>query len=387
MNYNIVEKTLNFFWTALKEAPGQTRFSVADQLFNNIMEKRWAFNYEVEDLIDCLDTRLSSYEFNVKEVSESFNIQWEAICHRPKSRSIGVTQHEALRIENLVLFLIILERIGLSTYASRFVEKLLPGIKSKEKKLFSNAEIEIFWYNKTQHRYHPITLKISDAAPWPEIINEIKTPTGYTIHLKGDADGRPTTLTVSSPKYRDRPDPVRTICPDCEYEWFKGDPESSGRHRKEHKIRMYYLHPETLPSFIQEMSVSEEPELVTASSPRWKHHEMYIRAKAFRREFSFDFVQWKSPIDNDPNVHGFLFSNAAGAIVGACAFRERTGNDGTKQWGLQWVWICPKERRNGHLSSRWKMFRERFGNFIVESPVSHAMQGFLQKHGDSSLAR
>jgi hypothetical protein len=78
-------------------------------------------------------------------------------------------------------------------------------------------------------------------------------------------------------------------------------------------------------------------------------------------------------------------SDAEGRILGAISFRWREPRDEPAFWGLQWVWIAPKMRRRGILSSRWAVFRERFGDFVVESPVSETMQAFLSKHGDTHL--
>ncbi|WP_432328002.1 hypothetical protein ACRQ5D_33875 [Mucilaginibacter sp. P25] len=129
-------------------------------------------------------------------------------------------------------------------------------------------------------------------------------------------------------------------------------------------------------------------ELATCDSPQWKHTEMYNRALAFKRELHYEFTQWKSKDDvEDPDVHGYLFTHGDGAIVGACAFRNRTCNPGEIRWGLQWIWICPRERRNGYLARRWKAFREKFSSFIVEAPVSEEMKAFLRKHGDDDLMR
>jgi hypothetical protein len=70
-----------------------------------------------------------------------------------------------------------------------------------------------------------------------------------------------------------------------------------------------------------------------------------------------------------------------GAIVGACAFRWREYRDYPSCWAMQWVWIAPKVRRRGILSRRWGAFRTRFGKFVLEPPLSKAMQAFAAKHG------
>ncbi|WP_449435077.1 hypothetical protein [Pedobacter steynii] len=169
-------------------------------------------------------------------------------------------------------------------------------------------------------------------------------------------------------------------------DWYKGDPDSSASHRKEHKRRMAYLDPKPNLQLIEEKKTNTDFRMVNSQSPEWKHKEIYSRALAFKREFRYDFIQWQSPKgDDDPNVNGILFTNEQDAIVGACSFRDRTGEDGKKLWALDWVWICPKERRNGHLSKNWETLRQRFGDFIVESPVSDAMIAFLKSKNDSLL--
>jgi hypothetical protein len=112
-----------------------------------------------------------------------------------------------------------------------------------------------------------------------------------------------------------------------------------------------------------------------------------MRAATFQREFCYDFVQWDGPhqIESDPRARGFLFNDDSGvfghgAIVGACAFRWREHTDHPPCWAMQWIWIAPKARRRGILSRRWDAFRARFGKFVIEPPLSEAMQAFAAKH-------
>ena len=113
------------------------------------------------------------------------------------------------------------------------------------------------------------------------------------------------------------------------------------------------------------------------------HKHMVQRARRFKRELGYDFVQWGYP-ERDPRARGFLFNDDTGtfgngAVVGACAFRWR----GT-EWGLQFIWITPKARRKGVLSRRWGRFREQFGEFVIEPPLSASMEAFAEKHAAPS---
>ena len=106
---------------------------------------------------------------------------------------------------------------------------------------------------------------------------------------------------------------------------------------------------------------------------------MFSRATLFRRELGFDFIQWQLPKVDDPKNIGFLFNDTTetfghGAIVGACAFYQHG-----KNWVLQWVWINPSVRGKGLLSERWDYFISKFGDFLVEGPISEDMEKFLLK--------
>jgi hypothetical protein len=146
------------------------------------------------------------------------------------------------------------------------------------------------------------------------------------------------------------------------------------------------LEPSPDPRFLEALANQPEPELVTSASPQWRHQAIYARALTFQREFGYDFVQWGSPEgDDDPKVHGFLFNDDSGvfghgAIAGACAFRWREWKNRPPSWGLQWIWVAPKARRHGILSRRWPMLRARFGDFVIEPPLSEAMAAFAAKH-------
>ena len=130
--------------------------------------------------------------------------------------------------------------------------------------------------------------------------------------------------------------------------------------------------------FLDLLASAEDPELVRIGSPFWMHRRMFDIARRFKREFGYDFIQWGKP-DRDPKAHGFLFNDDTGtfgngAIIGGCAFRWRDDH-----WGLQFIWIAPKARRKGVLSRRWERFREQFGEFEIEPPLSEAMKTFAEK--------
>jgi hypothetical protein len=373
-------------WEALKQPPFPSDMERANCIFDRMMEKEWAFNSDVEDLIDVLDRRLSYVTFDILEFSKVVGIHWEKICYRPNARTNCVSEYDAIRPSDMAALLIMLERIGFLTSPEFACDKIIPSLKQKTKSFFTQSELDVFWFYKVRHRNAEIFLVSIEKAIFWEESERIKTSLGYTVKLNSTVTGVPVSLGISSPKYRSRRESERTICKECGVEWRKGDPDSSYHHRKEHKRRMKYLNPQPHLKVIEDRKHNPTPELVRYGSPTWKHKEMYLRALAFKREFHYDFIQWKSPKgDSDPYVYGYLFTNEAGMIVGACSFRFRKSESQKNYWALDWVWVCPKERCKGHLSKRWSQFRIQFGDFFVTNPVSDNMKAFLEKRGELHL--
>ena len=385
MEYILDRASLQFIWSALREPALPSKFQQALKLSHSIVEKGWAFKADVEDLLYYLDNRFG-FQIDVIEYSKMFQIHWEHVYFRPKLNSNSISEYDAIRAEEAALFLIILERIGFQVEATVLVDLLLSSLRKRNRKVLNNAELETFWYSKTRHKYGKIVLVTESGSTPLKQIDNFKTIGKYHIVVKGMEESAPQLIEILSPKFRKKPASKLVVCKLCGAEWYKGDPDSSARHRKEHKARMNYLDPKPLTQMVTEFESLENPELVIITSPAWKHKEMYERARAFRREFGYDFVQWQSEKgDKDPNVIGFLLTNQSWAIVGACSFRRKVNNKNTWNWTLDWVWICPQERRKGHLASRWKMFRERFGTFNLTFPVSDEMKAFLTKQGDERL--
>lgn len=194
-----------------------------------------------------------------------------------------------------------------------------------------------------------------------------------------DETGKALALSVGAPKYRRRKDPVETVCPECGLKWWKGDPESSRMHRRDHKREMAVRNPAPDSRLLAALDGEANPEEVLPDSPQWKHDLVYEHAWRFRREFGYDFVQWMRKKRDDEAV-AFVFADdtgtfGRGAPVGACAFRLRG-----EVWTLDWIWIIPAARRKGILQRRWPAFRERFGEFALEYPISDAMREFAMKH-------
>ncbi len=64
---------------------------------------------------------------------------------------------------------------------------------------------------------------------------------------------------------------------------------------------------------------------------------------------------------------------------GACGFRWGDRGEGKAGWELQWAWLHPYWRREGHLSDLWPCLRAEYGDFEIDGPLSLAMRAFLAK--------
>lgn len=119
------------------------------------------------------------------------------------------------------------------------------------------------------------------------------------------------------------------------------------------------------------------------------HEFVYTCAKAFKREFGYDTVQWVQPFGRScRESKGFaeVFTDEEGNAVGAVGFRWRQYKDAPSRWAMQWAWFDPTARRKGLLGRHWSVLRKRYGDFDVETPISPAMMAFLVKQGDAHLA-
>ena len=350
---------------------------------DQFVEDGWVSTSDIDDL---LHERCPGVAFRLcgKQLVDVFNIPTRTAYRKPSPKSRNANGFEMLAVADLAQILIWLERFGLDVDPLPIVQRLLPKLASMGK--LTASELSVWWYADQRHKDIPVSLRTDPAMrSRPTKSESLRTSDGYKAELLS-TDQRPCQLDVRAPKFRRRDPPVQTKCSICGDVFYRGDPESSAAHRTEHRKRLMYLDPQPHPKFSIERAAGDDAELVTAASPRWKHDEMFRRARAFRREFGYDFVQWDSPVDTDPNMAGYLFGDKEGRIVGACAFRFREYADETApRWGLQWVWVCPKYRRQGVLAARWAYFKERFGDFHIEGPVSKAMEAFAVKKGDVRL--
>jgi hypothetical protein len=354
------------------------RLRTNTESFTRAMELGWFGDYQIKDRV--YDLRLEGF---TDELLAQAGTTMAMYHHRPRRIDRSAGAFRACAPRTWQSFSSISSGLGSTSTRCQSLTGWLPGL--------SRSELSVLWFSRTHHKMVPITFTTPEFTDRQEPIltrrEEFKTKTGYKIDACFVGD-EVHFLEVRAPRYRCRAEPEPTTCEVCGVEWLKGDPADSAMHRREHKKRLAGLQPSPDPRFLEALANDAEPELMTIASPKWGHHEIYLRAATFRREFHYDFVQWAGPhmVDDDPTGQGFLFNDDTGvfghgAIVGACAFRWREYRNHPPLWAMQWIWIAPKARRHGILSRRWDGFRTRFGKFAIEPSLSDAMEAFAAKHG------
>ncbi len=355
------------------------RSGASKSLVARVTREGWASLADAEDLLYLSDHRVDGLRgtMPVRAWCEALKIPLRTVYYRPGKKTRTVLGSEHLGAAEAAFLLIEIERLGYAVDPLPLVRAIRPSIEAKEK--ITDCELTVLWYESRRHKMASRSLTIDGA--WPKLgkIEKLKTETGYKIETWLDESGSPVRLEVNAPKYRRQAEPREETCAECGVAWFRGDPESSASHRREHKKRLRYLRPEVLPEYAR---LGNDPDrgIVNVLSPRWKHREMYGRALAFKRELSYDFPQWTDPNSlPDDQAIGLLF-DIDDVIVGACSFRLREST-----WCMDWVWVAPAHRRSGVLTRYWASLRERFGDFPLEHPVSESMRMFLAKTGDKHL--
>lgn len=383
MTSQMSAEALEFIYQAMITAGGERVSTSSRSALLRIAKQGWAYEHDVEDLVQIADRRLHGlgYSLKVKELSDALGIARQRFCRRPRAISTGSLIFDGWTAFDAARMLIALEDLGFAIDPAPLVEALLPTIPRAG--LMPAAALDVIWFAKSRGKCER-SLRRENAEGRPAKYKDHDLPRGYRLTALIGDDGLPLSLSVRGPKYRRRAEPKQTACKECGDTWFKGDAESSLNHRREHKKRMKVLDPQPDDRVLAERGAGGFDELVTYLSPSWRHEEMYARALAFKRELHFDFTQWGQP-DDDPTAQGFLLTDDEARIVGVCAFRYREYSNAPAGWALQFIWVAPKHRRRGVLSRRWPDFRDRFGDFHIEGPVSDAMQAFTRKMGDERM--
>lgn len=107
-------------------------------------------------------------------------------------------------------------------------------------------------------------------------------------------------------------------------------------------------------------------------------------ARYLQREERYDFPPFDAvdTTKHNPGYVAYLFGDGSGYWIGACVFVPVNGHAldiPAAGWMLAWVWIHPFCRRQGVLSCAWRQFERDHGQFLLQAPLSSAMERFLEQ--------
>ncbi len=375
------QQLLSSIWERLNgPVPRRHNVTGAYKIATDILQSDKCSRCDLEDMLEAFDSRL--YGLDVWALADYLDVPRRFVYRKPRFLTAANSGSEAITSADTAGILIFLEQIGFEVESKILVEAVLPWLANKS--TLTGCELDVLRY-PTQNGRHYIQIRCRSSGLGR--LNDQSIRTAHGIRIRAIlTDEQPYVLYIKGPRYKSRPPPQGYHCDYCGMDYMRGDPEDSLAHRSYHAQIKRVLDPWPKREFVEALATDPDAELVCARSPMWKHREMFARARQFKREMRFDFIQWgdHNQRDTDPYVHGFLFADTTGTlphgtIVGACCFRRRD-----EHWSLSWIWIIPQMRRKGIVGQRWQRFIDRFGDFEIETPVSEAMQSFLVRRGTSA---
>jgi hypothetical protein len=318
-----------------------------------------------------------------KDLLDPLEIPKQWIFHAPEFPEDDPSGNPGLTAIDAVGLLIELEHLGIQVHPEKLVEKLAP--KLKKKRLLTGNELLVVLYEHYRTKRQVILQADMEATDSEISMTHHTDANGYQFTMTW-AGADAVRLQVQGPDYVE-PEPQELVtCDYCHHRYLTNNPVDARIHASEHEWAQQLFDPLPDAQFAERLAANVQAELVDASSPLWMHEAVLQRARAFRREFSYDFVQWDGSAQRaaPEGCHGYLFAgDAAGTIAGACGFLVEKSGQYAGQWSLHWIWLAPKFRRQGFLKARWNDFLNRYGDFYIEAPLSEAMQGFVRKHGSA----
>lgn len=122
-----------------------------------------------------------------------------------------------------------------------------------------------------------------------------------------------------------------------------------------------------------------------SSDARACRESLECMATYFRREFKYDYLQYKST-EHHEGFTGVLFLEKAmdlvqdidhhpNRVIGGAGFWKKPNG-----YVLDWVWFHPFARNRGNLRKHWPELTNKFGKFEVTPPISAQMGRFLEKN-------
>lgn len=118
------------------------------------------------------------------------------------------------------------------------------------------------------------------------------------------------------------------------------------------------------------------------------YEEVYKLAEYFKEELNYDRVpfcpmglleeEYKAILFAEQALDKYIKEPTPYRIYGACLFTIQKFTQEPDRWVLKWIWLHPFFRNRGNLKKNWHVLEEKFGNFIIETPISNDMKYFLK---------
>lgn len=382
----VKSKVLTTLCTLLKDPVQPNRpLSILTGFERRLLEDGITMNSALGDYLICSERRgYNAIERLFEDLLDPLEIPKQWIYHSPEFPEDEAFGHQGLTATDAVGLLIELEYLGIQVDPRKLVEELAPQLEKK--RFLTGNELSVVLYEHYRRKRQVILTSDLEA---------IESDASTTHHT--DANGYQFTMTwtgadairlqVQGPEYVE-PEPQESVtCDYCHHRYLTNNSAEARIHASEHKWTQQLFDPLPDGQFAERLAANAQAELVDSSSPLWMHEAVLQRARAFRREFSYDRVQWDGSAQRaaPEGWHGYLFAgDAAGTIAGACGFLVEESGQYGGQWSLHWIWLAPKFRRQGILNARWNDFLNLYGDFYIEAPLSEAMQSFVRKHGSDS---
>lgn len=126
------------------------------------------------------------------------------------------------------------------------------------------------------------------------------------------------------------------------------------------------------------------PHAVLPESPKRMREHVERFARYFLREMHTGGIQFEATESPHSPCYvpykAYLFNDRY-HFFGAGCFRWRELQDAPASWSLDWLWLHPYFRSQGHLTRAWSVFEASHENFRLARPLSPGMQAFLRKIG------
>lgn len=130
-------------------------------------------------------------------------------------------------------------------------------------------------------------------------------------------------------------------------------------------------------------------------NPKNKSHvKLYDRFGLYMsREMHYDFpLAWNNEEDEETKAYFLLHDGGwdytSVLPIGIAVFSKAPyTNVDPNQWFLMFVWVHPFMRGQGALARVWSHFKQEFGDFELQRPISIGMKAFLERQKKDEARR